>query len=58
MAGFAVPRPKVVLIVVAVAGAGGLGGALTLETSAGTHTVVDEDSREFQVTESSGMTSA
>ncbi|MGZ5360268.1 MAG: MMPL family transporter [Solirubrobacterales bacterium] len=51
VAGFAVQRPKAVLAVVAVVSLGAAAGALTLETNAGTETLVDEDSREFKATE-------
>jgi hydrophobe/amphiphile efflux-3 (HAE3) family protein len=51
VAAFAVQRPKAVLAVVAIASLGAAAGALTLETNAGTETLVDEDSREFKATE-------
>jgi hydrophobe/amphiphile efflux-3 (HAE3) family protein len=51
VAAFAVQRPKAVLAVVAAVSVAGAAGALTLETNAGTETLVDEDSREFQATE-------
>ena len=52
IASVAVRRPRTVLLVVLVLALGGAAGALSLETSAGTDTLVDEDSREFQATES------
>lgn len=50
-AGVAVRRPWLALVVVLALGAGGALGALQLETNAGTETLVDEDSAEFQATE-------
>lgn len=51
VAGLAVRRPWVTLVVVVVLGLAGGVGALQLETNAGTETLVDEDSAEFQATE-------
>jgi uncharacterized protein len=51
VAAFCVQRPKSVLAVVAVVALGAAAGALSLETNAGTETLVDEDSREFKATE-------
>jgi len=51
VAGLAVRRPWLTLLVVLVLAAGGLAAALSLETNAGTETLVDEDSPEFTATE-------
>ncbi len=51
VAGAAVRRPWVTLVIVAVLGLAGGVGALQLETNAGSETLVDEDSEEFQATE-------
>ena len=51
VAGLAVRRPWLTLLVVAAVAAGSLVAALRLETNAGTETLVDEGSREFQATE-------
>lgn len=51
VAGFAVRRPWVVLVVALALAAVGAAAGLGLKTDAGTDTLVDEDSREFQATE-------
>jgi hydrophobe/amphiphile efflux-3 (HAE3) family protein len=51
VAGLAVRRPWLTLVVVALLGAAGAVGAFSLGTSAGTETLVDEDSREATATE-------
>ena len=51
VAGAAVRRPWVTLVVVVALAVGGTVAALRLETNAGTETLVDEDSREFEATE-------
>ncbi|MDP9189391.1 MAG: hypothetical protein M3O25_09105, partial [Actinomycetota bacterium] len=51
VAGIAVRRPWLTLAVVFVLGVAGAAGALQLETSAGTETLVDEDSSEFRATD-------
>jgi hypothetical protein len=52
VASVAVRWPRTVLAVVLVLALGGAAGALSLQASAGTDTLVDEDSREFRATES------
>ncbi len=51
VAGVAVRWPRRTLLVVLVLAAAGAVGALRLETDAGTETLVDEESAEFQATE-------
>ena len=51
VAGFAVRRPVVVLVLALAISAAGAVAGLSLKTDAGTDTLVDEDSREFQATE-------
>jgi hydrophobe/amphiphile efflux-3 (HAE3) family protein len=51
VAGFAVRRPRATLATVAVLAVAGTVGAFTLKTDAGTETLVDEDTPEFQATE-------
>ncbi len=51
VAGVAVRRPWAVLFVVVGLAAAGAVAGLSLKTNAGTDTLVDEDSREFQATE-------
>jgi hydrophobe/amphiphile efflux-3 (HAE3) family protein len=51
VAGFAVRRPRATLATVAVLAVAGTIGAFSLETDAGTETLVDEDTPEFQATE-------
>ena len=54
VAGLAVRRPLPTLLVILALAGGGLAAALSLETNAGTETLVDEDSREFRATERFG----
>jgi hydrophobe/amphiphile efflux-3 (HAE3) family protein len=51
VAGMAVRWPRATLLVVLVLAAAGAVGAFRLQTDAGTETLVDEDSAEFQATE-------
>jgi uncharacterized protein len=51
VAGAAVRRPWLTLLVVFALAGGATAGALSLDTNAGTETLVDEDSREFTATE-------